>query len=166
MSRVSEEEVREKACLEVVRALRGETPHYVVNPEVLDRPDLRLSRAARLLSRRMSTERLPGENCYREAVYSLEKYVAGYTTEQVARELGLTDVVKLASNENAWGPSPKALAAIEGELHNLWQYPEQSFFDLKHVLAEHNGVRPENVVVGHGTEVIIQLLPQLFCEAG
>lgn len=43
MSRVSEEEVREKACLEVVRALRGETPHYVVNPEVLDRPGLRLA---------------------------------------------------------------------------------------------------------------------------
>ena len=114
----------------------------------------------------MGTERLPGESCYREAVYGLEKYVAGYTTEQVQRELGLTDLVKLASNENAWGPSPKALAAIEGELHNLWQYPEQSFFDLKHVLAEHNGVRPENVVVGHGTEVIIQLIPQLFCNAG
>ncbi len=43
MSRVSEEEVREKACLEVVRALRGETPHYVINTEVLDRPNLRLS---------------------------------------------------------------------------------------------------------------------------
>jgi len=45
MSKVSEEEVREKACLEVVRALRGETPHYVVNPEVLDRPELRLTAA-------------------------------------------------------------------------------------------------------------------------
>ena len=43
MSKVSEEEVREKACLEVVRGLRGETPHYVVNPEVLDRPELRLA---------------------------------------------------------------------------------------------------------------------------
>jgi histidinol-phosphate aminotransferase len=114
----------------------------------------------------MTTERIPGEACYRDAVYSLEKYVAGYTTEQVKRELGLTDVVKLASNENPWGPSPKALEAIRGELHNLWQYPEQSFFDLKHRLAEANGVGAENVVVGHGTEVIIQLLPQLFCEAG
>jgi histidinol-phosphate aminotransferase len=114
----------------------------------------------------MSTDRLPGESCYRDAVYTLEKYIAGYTTEQVARELGLTDVVKLASNENAWGPSPKALEAIRGELHNLWQYPEQSFFDLKRVLAEANGVRAENVVVGHGTEVIIQLIPQLYCEAG
>jgi len=114
----------------------------------------------------MTTEPQPGEDCYRPAVYSLNKYIAGYTTEQVARELGLTDVVKLASNENAWGPSPRALQAIQNELHNLWQYPEQSFFDLKHVLAEANGVAPENVIVGHGSEVIIQLIPQLFCNPG
>ena len=114
----------------------------------------------------MTTERLPGEDRYREAVFTLEKYIAGYTTEQVQRELGLTHLVKLASNENAWGPSPRALEAIRGELHNLWQYPEQSFFDLKHVLAAANGVQAENVVVGHGTEVIIQLIPQLFCDPG
>ena len=47
MSRVSEQEAREKACVEVVRALRGETPHYVVNPEVLERPGLRLAAAPR-----------------------------------------------------------------------------------------------------------------------
>jgi histidinol-phosphate aminotransferase len=114
----------------------------------------------------MTTERRAGEDRYRDAVFTLEKYIAGYTTEQVQRELGLTDLVKLASNENAWGPSPRALEAIRGELHNLWQYPEQSFFDLKHVLAEANGMRAENVVVGHGTEVIIQLIPQLFCDPG
>jgi histidinol-phosphate aminotransferase len=114
----------------------------------------------------MTTEPQPGEDNYRPAVYSLNKYIAGYTTEQVARELGLTDVVKLASNENAWGPSPRALEAIRNELHNLWQYPEQSFFDLKHALAAANGVAPENVIVGHGSEVIIQLIPQLFCNPG
>ena len=114
----------------------------------------------------MTTGHASGDEHYRAAVFTLDKYIAGYTTEQVQRELGLTDVVKLASNENAWGPSPRALAAIREELHNLWQYPEQSFFDLKRILAEANGVRPENVVVGHGSEVIIQLLPQLFCDPG
>jgi histidinol-phosphate aminotransferase len=114
----------------------------------------------------MGSEKRPGERVYRDAVFRLEKYVAGYTTEQVQRELGLTDVAKLASNENAWGPSPMALAAIEAELHNLWQYPEQSFFDLKRSLADANGLGPENVVVGHGTEVIIQLIPQLYCDPG
>ena len=114
----------------------------------------------------MTTERQSGEDRYRPAVFRLDKYIAGYTTEQVQRELGLTDVVKLASNENAWGPSPRALAAIREELPHLWQYPEQSFFDLKKILAEANRVSPENVVVGHGSEVIIQLIPQLFCNPG
>jgi histidinol-phosphate aminotransferase len=114
----------------------------------------------------MTTTQPAGEDHYRPAVFRLTKYVAGYTTEQVQRELGLTDVVKLASNENAWGPSPRALEAIRRELHNLWQYPEQSFFDLKRVLAEANDVTPESVVVGHGSEVIIQLIPQLFCNPG
>ncbi len=106
------------------------------------------------------------EGMYRSAVFGLEKYVAGTTTEQVRRELGLEDVVKLASNENAWGPSPRVLEAINGELHNLWQYPEQSFFDLKEAIARACDVRDENVFVGHGSEVIIQLIPQLFCEPG
>jgi len=114
----------------------------------------------------VTTERQAGEDRYRDAVFTLDKYIAGYTTEQVQRELGLTDLVKLASNENAWGPSPRALEAIRGELHNLWQYPEQSFFDLKHALAAANGVQAENVVVGHGSEVIIQLIPQLLCDPG
>jgi histidinol-phosphate aminotransferase len=106
------------------------------------------------------------EGAYRQVVFSLEKYVAGTTTEQVRRELGLERVVKLASNENAWGPSPRVLEAIAGELHNLWQYPEQSFFDLKEAIAGSCGLAAENVFVGHGSEVIIQLIPQLFCDPG
>jgi histidinol-phosphate aminotransferase len=105
-------------------------------------------------------------DCYRPAVAGLVKYVAGTTTEQVQRELGLTDIVKLASNENVYGPSPAALRAIVAEMPNLWQYPEQSFFDLKNSLAEANGVTSENIVVGHGTEAIIQLIPQLFVNPG
>ena len=114
----------------------------------------------------MKTGHATGEDRYRPAVFRLNKYIAGYTAEQVRREFGLTDLVKLSSNENAWGPSPRALAAIQGELHNLSQYPEQSFFDLKKILAEANGVSPENVIVGHGSEVIVQLIPQLFCNPG
>jgi histidinol-phosphate aminotransferase len=113
------------------------------------------------------TARRPARRAfYRPEVASLVKYVAGTTTEQVQRELGLTDVVKLASNENVYGPSPAALRAITAEMHNLWQYPEQSFFDLKKALAEANGVAPENIVVAHGTEAIIQIIPQLFVDPG
>lgn len=103
---------------------------------------------------------------FRPAVFQLCKYVAGTTTDQVQRELGLSDIAKLASNENPYGPSPLVYQAIQAELCNIWQYPEQSFFDIKHAIAAHNGVDFENVVVGHGSETIIQLLPQLFVEPG
>jgi histidinol-phosphate aminotransferase len=106
------------------------------------------------------------EACFRPAVFDLEKYIAGTTTEQVRRELGIDDVVKLASNENAWGPSPQVLEAIRRELSSLWQYPEQSFLDLKQAVADSCGVSADEVIVGHGSEVLIQLIPQLFCEPG
>ena len=106
------------------------------------------------------------DRCFRPAVFGLCKYVAGTTTDQVERELGLTDLAKLASNENPYGPSPRVFEAIEAELCNIWQYPEQSFYDLKHAIAAHNGLDFENVVVGHGSETIIQLIPQLLVEPG
>lgn len=106
------------------------------------------------------------DNIYRSAVFALQRYVAGTTTEQVRREFGVEDVVKLASNENAWGPSPRVLEAIAAELRNLWQYPEQGFLALKEAIAAARGVSPDSVFVGHGSEVIIQLIPQLFCNPG
>jgi histidinol-phosphate aminotransferase len=84
----------------------------------------------------------------------------------VQRELGLSDVVKLSSNENPWGPSPRVLEAIAATLPKLATYPEKSFFDLKNTLAEANGVAADCIFVGHGTEVLIQLIPQLFVCPG
>ncbi len=102
----------------------------------------------------------------RPAVLTLVEYVAGMTAEQVQRELGLTDIVKLASNENPLGPSPRVLEAIAETLPRLGTYPEQSFFDLKHALAEANAVTPEGIFVGHGIEALIQLIPQLYVRPG
>lgn len=100
----------------------------------------------------------------RPTVGTLVEYVAGMTVEEVQRELGLHDIVKLSSNESPWGPSPRVLEAIEATLPKLGTYPEKSFFDLKAKLAEANGVGAENICVGHGTETIIQLIPQLMVE--
>lgn len=102
----------------------------------------------------------------RPAVGTLVEYVAGMTVEEVQRQLGLDDIVKLSSNESPWGPSPRVLDAIQATLPKLATYPEKSFFDLKSVLAEANGVAAENICVGHGTETIIQLIPQLLVEPG
>lgn len=97
----------------------------------------------------------------RPAVSTLVEYVAGKTVEEVQRELGLDEVVKLSSNENPLGPSPRVLEAVTAALPRLAMYPEKSFLDLKSTLAAANGVAAENICVGHGSETIIQLIPQL-----
>lgn len=106
------------------------------------------------------------ESAFRPAVFKLLDYIAGKTIEEVKRELGLDNIVKLASNENPFGPSPRALKAITEELTNINMYPEKSFLDLKKILADANGVNSKNIVVGHGSETIIQLIPQLYVNPG
>lgn len=103
---------------------------------------------------------------YRPEVDALVQYVAGMTTEEVRRELGLEDVVKLSSNENPFGPSPRVGEAIQRCLPKIATYPETSFLDLKACLADANGVGVENICVGHGSEAIIQLLPQMCVSPG
>ena len=102
----------------------------------------------------------------RPAVLTLVEYVAGKTVEEVRRELHIDDVVKLSSNENAWGPSPRVLEAIAGMLPRLGTYPERSFHELKEAIADANGVTADTVCVGHGSETIIQLIPQLCVRPG
>ena len=102
------------------------------------------------------------ESICRPPVLTLVEYKAGKTAEEVRRELGIDEVVKLSSNENPWGPSPRVLEAITAALPKLALYPEKSFIDLKETLAAANGVAAENICVGHGSETIIQIIPQ-FC---
>lgn len=85
-------------------------------------------------------------------------YQPGRPIEEVARELGLpaADVIKLASNENPLGPSPAALAAMERVLKNLHLYPDGNAFYLKRRLAEKLGVGPENIILGNGSNEIIE----------
>jgi histidinol-phosphate aminotransferase len=99
-------------------------------------------------------------------VLTLVEYIAGMTVEELQRTLGLRDIVKLSSNENPLGASPHVFEAIEECLPHLMWYPEQSFIDLKDALAKANGVDPDNICVGHGSETIIQLIPQLCVRPG
>ena len=69
-------------------------------------------------------------------VRNLSPYQAGKPIEEVQRELGLDRVIKLASNENPLGPSPKALAAIRGVLHNIHLYPDAGGYKLRQALAD------------------------------
>jgi len=82
-------------------------------------------------------------------------YVPGKPIEEVKREYGIKDVIKLASNENPLGPSPLAIAATEKVLSKLNLYPDGKSHHLRQALANHLGVEPEQIIVGNGTDGII-----------
>ena len=95
-------------------------------------------------------------------------YQPGRPIEEVARELGLpaADIIKLASNENPLGPSPAALAAMESALKNLHLYPDGNAFYLKRRLAEKLGVRPENLILGNGSNEILEFIGHALITPG
>src|SRR5437868_6159811 len=91
-------------------------------------------------------------------VRSLRPYVPGKPIEETRREYGLKRVIKLASNENPLGPSPKALRAIRGALADQARYPDSSGFELKGALARHLGCEADRIAVGNGSNELIDLL--------
>ena len=102
----------------------------------------------------------------RKAVKDIPPYVPGKSINEVARELGLTHITKLASNENVIGPSPLAIKAIQRHLQEIHRYPEDSSYDLKQALAHRLGVRVENILLGTGADEVLLLLGQLFLDPG
>jgi histidinol-phosphate aminotransferase len=101
------------------------------------------------------------------ALGKLPVYQPGRPIEEVARELGLppSDIIKLASNENPFGPSPLALAAVEKALAHAHLYPDGSGFYLKQKLAAKLGVSPENLVLGNGSNDIIEFVGHALLDA-
>lgn len=95
---------------------------------------------------------------------AMSPYVPGTPIEEVQREYGLEDVIKLASNENPLGSSPKAIAAIKRALPRLNLYPDTQSYYLRHALAEHLGVEPEQVAVGNGADGIIMQTCMAYLE--
>lgn len=101
----------------------------------------------------------------RDCILTLDPYVPGKPVEEVERELGLKDAVKLASNENLFGPSPMALQAIQEALVKINFYPDANCFYLKNDLAEHLGVKPENLIIGNGSDELLKMIAETFvCE--
>ena len=98
----------------------------------------------------------------------LPVYQPGRPIDEVARELGLPagDIIKLASNENPLGPSRLAVAALRKSLSHLNLYPDGNSFYLKQKLAEHLGLTPGNLVLGSGSNEIIELLGHALLAPG
>ncbi|MDC9729878.1 MAG: histidinol-phosphate transaminase [Methyloprofundus sp.] len=95
-------------------------------------------------------------------VQKLVPYQAGKPVSELQRELGLTKIVKLASNENPLGPSPKVSAAIKKEIPELSRYPDGNAFDLKAALAKKYTVSEQQITLGNGSNEILELLARAF----
>jgi len=111
-------------------------------------------------------------------IYKINPYVPGKPIEEVERERGIKNIVKLASNENPLGPSPEVLKAIKSGLKNLNRYPDGSGFYLKQELVRFFGgsrgrgksgpagsaLKPENFILGNGSNELIDIAVRTFCE--
>ncbi len=94
----------------------------------------------------------------RPNVAAMKAYTPGKPISEVQRELGLDRVVKLASNENPLGPSPKAKAAVQSAAAEMHTYPDSSAHDLRAALADHFELDAQHFVVANGSDELIHLL--------
>jgi histidinol-phosphate aminotransferase len=99
-------------------------------------------------------------------IQSLSPYVPGKPIDELQRELGLTRVIKLASNENPLGPSPKAVAALAGANDTLHRYPDGGAYRLRQAIADRWKVTSEQVILGNGSDEILGLLARTFLAPG
>jgi histidinol-phosphate aminotransferase len=94
----------------------------------------------------------------RPNVRLMEPYSPGKPISEVKRELGLDRVIKLASNENPFGPSPKAMAAVREAASQMHLYPDGAAYELKRAIAAKFGVSASQLIVGNGSDELIHLL--------
>jgi histidinol-phosphate aminotransferase len=106
------------------------------------------------------------EKLLREEVRNLPVYSPGKSPEEVARELGIADCVKMASNENPLGPSPLALRAVAEALPEAHLYPDPDCHRLREALSQRLGVPGECLLVTHGADEAFDLLAYAFLEKG
>ena len=105
----------------------------------------------------------------RQIVSDMDSYVPGRSQDEIAAEFGLKkeDIIKLGSNENPWGPSPKAIEAIKNELDSINRYPESQLKELVHLAADYSDVKDSQVIIGgDGADEIIDVLAKTFIEPG
>ncbi|WP_020561166.1 histidinol-phosphate transaminase [Thiofilum flexile] len=97
-------------------------------------------------------------------VQKLQPYQPGKPVEELERELGISNIIKLASNENPLGISPKALAALQKGLSELAIYPDGAGFNLKQALARKFGVNTNQITLGNGSNDILELITRAYLD--
>lgn len=94
----------------------------------------------------------------------LSPYTPGKPVEELERELGIKNAIKLASNESPLGPSPVAVAAVREHAAGAHRYPDAACFALKQDLAAHHGIDPREIVLGNGSNEIIDLVCRTYAS--
>ncbi len=102
----------------------------------------------------------------RRGIRGLKLYVPGKPIEEVQREYGISDIVKLASNENPMGTSPKAVEAMKNAASSSYLYPDPISHDLCRVLSERFRVSPAQLLISNGMDNILALIAQAFLNEG
>lgn len=103
----------------------------------------------------------------RKIVDEMDSYVPGRSQDEIAQDFNLKkeDIIKLGSNENPWGPSPKAVEAIKDEIASINRYPESQLKELVSEMARYSGVKDSQVIVGgDGADEIIDVLAKTFID--
>jgi histidinol-phosphate aminotransferase len=101
-----------------------------------------------------------------ENIRNITPYVPGKPIEELERELGISGSIKLASNENPLGPSPKAIAAIKKAVEGVSRYPDGSGFYLSQALAKKYGVDLNQIILGNGSNELIELVVRTYIRPG
>lgn len=101
-----------------------------------------------------------------ENIRTINPYVPGKPVEELERELGITGSIKLASNENPLGPSPKAVSAFKKTAEGLNRYPDGSGFYLSQALAKKYAVEAPQVILGNGSNELLELAVRAFVRPG
>lgn len=107
-----------------------------------------------------------GSPAVRPEVLGFKPYVAGRAIEEIQQEYGLTQVVKLASNENPLGTSPRVLRVLRDRAELAFRYPQSGNPRLVQAIADHTHVRPERIVAGNGSDEIIDLIIRVKAVPG
>jgi histidinol-phosphate aminotransferase len=102
----------------------------------------------------------------RSILESIEPYIPGKPISEVAREFGVTDIIKLASNENPAGPSPKAIAAVQAALAEVHLYPDGAAYTLRQKLSARFDYPADGILIGNGSVEIMELVCEAFLEPG
>lgn len=101
-----------------------------------------------------------------EHIRTIKPYIPGKPVEELERELGISESIKLASNESPLGPSPRAVRALRKGMGDLNRYPDGSGYYLKEKLSSKLGVSPDEILLGNGSNEVIELAVRAFLNPG